>query len=327
MKTPAIFLAGLAAAACSSVPIELRPPDPLVATALPASEFPGAPRLLAGFDARTPETRWNGGDRILFGLRLRKGDTTKRWLLQLEVIVGDRMRSVLDGEEVELTIFEERQWSYTAVIGGERKQIAIDSKMSLVEVKVHDEDGTVLGKSLVRLPAELMSRGLLPGIECALAHQDGGGDFRSFGSVEEVRPMAEGLISLIALLDVVQNDSVLEEYFWQVVQKPSVWSVIAGFGVTASLTASLEKSVLVRELPPGLPAAGQAYAMPLRVDVNGDPALVADVISVDAQRPFALCGGIVAASARHPGDEGLRFDVQLLAARLGELARSRGQYR
>ena len=159
---------------------------------------------------------------------------------------------------------------------------------------------------------------LLPGIESALAHAARGSDFMSFENIDEVRPMAEGLISLIALLDVVQNDSVLEEYFWQVVQKPSIWSVIAGFGVRASLIASLEKSVLVPTLPRPLPYAGKAYAMPLRVDVNDSPALLADVIAVDAARPYALCGGIVAASARHPTDDSIAFDVQLLAARVGD---------
>ncbi len=129
--------------------------------------------------------------------------------------------------------------------------------------------------------------------------------------------MAEGLIALIALLDVVQNDDVLEDYFWQVVQKPSVWSVIAALGVRASLNASLEKSVPIDRLPSHMPSHGRAFAMPLMVDVNDTPALVADVIAVESGRPFSLCGGIVAAAARHPSDPSLNFDVQLLAARLG----------
>lgn len=318
MKSISTVLVGLLLTACSAIPIELRAPDPRVATSLRLSEFPGAYALLHEFDTRRGDTEWQEGDSVLFGLRLRKGEDTHRWLLRLAV-VGEKISGYLD-TDTDVAILEERRWSYTAIIGDDKQQIPIESGMRLIGVSVHDEHGKQLGTSLVKLPADLMSRGLLPGIECALAHQNAGGDFQSFATAADVRPMAEGLISLIALLDVVQNDSVLEDYFWQVVQKPSIWSVIAEFGVRATLTASLEKSVPVPNLPLHLPPTERAFAMPLRVDVNDNPALLADVIAVSAQRPFGLCGGIVAASARHPTDPSLTFDVQLLAARLASKA-------
>ncbi|MCR9247644.1 MAG: hypothetical protein NXI31_21675 [bacterium] len=313
-------LPALLLTACATAPLELQAPDPGLAISVGPNDFPGAARLMAGFDHRSEQPFWQSGDQLLFGLRLQRGEEFRRWLLLLEVVVGDGMPRPAGADESfpKFELFEKRQWSYHAMVKGERRKIGVDSRTALVSVVVHDENAKPLGKSLVKLPAELMGKGLLPGIEAARAHQSQGGTFEEFESLEEVRPMAEGLIALIALLDVVQNDEVLEDYFWEVVQKPSIWSVIAGFGVRASLTASLEKSVPVQALPAPLPPTVKAFAMPLRVDVNDTAALVADVIAVDAQRPYALCGGIIAATARHPSIEDLTFGVQLLAARLGK---------
>lgn len=308
------------ASACHTAPTPLDRPASDVFTTLPAAEFPGADALLQGFDGRQNGTAWDSGDRVLFGLRLRKGETVHRWLLSLTLVLGDRLLARVgsgdDGTALD-TIMPQHSWSYTAEIADERREIPIKSKMSLVSVEVYDAHGARLGKSLVHLPRDLMAHGLLAGIECALRHGRGGGDFRSFDDEGAVRPMAKGLIALIALLNVVQNDEVLEEYFWLVVQQPSLWSVIAGLGVSATLTASLEQSIAVTDLPMQLPQTHPAYAMPLRVDVNDTPALLADVIAVDPARPYGLCAGIVAASARHPTNADIRFDVQLLAARLG----------
>ncbi|MCA8977459.1 MAG: hypothetical protein KDC98_22240 [Planctomycetes bacterium] len=313
-----ILVGALMLAACQSPPIELATPASQVFASMPHSEFPGAGSLLSGFDSRHEDGEWRAGDEVLFGLRLKKGSTVHRWLLLLSVIGAEAERGQAgtgDGPGQGTTW--QQQWTFTAEIDGKRRQIPITSEMCRVAVRVCDENGAQLGRSEVELPCELMSHGLLAGIECALAHQRNGADFQSFASEAEVRPMAIGLVSLIALLQVVQNDDVLEDYFWLVVQKPSVWSVIKGMGVAASLRASPERSTPVSRLPPALPAAWPAYAMPLRVDVNDTAALLADVIAVQPTRPYALCAGIVAAAARHPTQQDLRFDVQLLAARLG----------
>jgi hypothetical protein len=321
-RRPSPLIAPLLLLACTGPPVPLAPPGPPLRSPFPTmtpAEFPGAGALLLGFDDRTGATPWQSGDAVLFGLRLTKGDTVHRWLLRLTVLIGDgdRVSGKLGGADVRGAVqFGPRQWTYTAMIAGKRRELPVCSDLALVRVEVCDEAGARLGKSVVELPRDLMGHGLLRGIECALRHRQNGGDFRSFASEDDVRPMAEGLIALVALLHVVQHDKVLEDYFWLVVQRPSLWSVVQGLGVTASLTASPEQSVLTPLLPAGLPLAWPAYAMPMRVDVNDEPALLVDVLATDPARPYGLCAGIVAATARHPTDQGLRFDVQLLAARL-----------
>ena len=203
-------------------------------------------------------------------------------------------------------------------IDGESRTIPIESAMTLVKVSVHDAHGKQLGESTISLPRDLMAHGLLPAIESALRHKvEGRGIADEFENEATARPWITGIISLMALLRVVQNDEVLKDYFWLVVQKPSVWSVISELGIRASLFTPLEKSAPIGPLPGHIPPTSPAYAMPMRISVNDTPALLADVLVVGPGRPYSLCGGIIAASARHPTDNDLRLDIQLLAARNG----------
>jgi hypothetical protein len=165
----------------------------------------------------------------------------------------------------------------------------------------------------VPLPADLLSDGLLPAVQKGLALRpaaDAGQAVRE----EDIKPLVGAIIGMMALLNVVQEDKVLSEYFWQVVEKPGVFSVIANFGVKVSIRMPFENSLPVKELPAHLPVTGPAFAVPLQVDVNGNPALLVRILAADPARPYALCGGMVAATARHPTDPGLQFDVILLAA-------------
>lgn len=310
--------------ACASAPLELRAPNPELAVTVAPGEFPGAGRLATGFDARTTDRAWRAGDTVVFGLRLQQGESAQRWLLRLRVLPSPRFTvETKNGTTTDGVKFLglHRSWNYTAKVDGELREVEVESGIVRVAVSVHDPDGSPLGDSIVSLPADLMTNGLLPGIETAMrleASTTGNDPLPPRTSLEDLRPMAEGLIALLALLDVVQNDSVLQGYFWQVVQKPSLWSVIRTMGVSASLTASPERSVRLEQLPEAILPTDRAFAMPLRVDVNDTPALLADVIAIDSARPYALCSGIIAASARHPTEKDLTFEVRLLAARLGK---------
>lgn len=282
--------------------------------------FPGAGKLLSGFSPRTKDPTWQKGDAALFGLELTKGEQVHRWLLHLEVLDLARIAGTDNhGNHFDLPILHERSsWGYTSTIRGEPRQLTVQSDMREVAVRVCDADGAELGRSQVKLPIDLMTHGLTAAIACALEHYRRDPEFAKFEDVAEVQPMVEGLVALIALLNVVQNDHVLEDYFWEVVQKPSLWSVVTSLGVSASITGELQKSVPATDMPHHMTDGYPAFVMPLRVDVNDAPALLADIVAVDPSRPYGLCGGIVGATARHPTQKDLRFTVNLLAARIAE---------
>lgn len=317
-----LFPTVLLFAACAAAPEpELVTPAATVHAA--TAGFPGADALLRGFSPRTKATSWQKGDAVLFGLELTKGSQVHRWLLHLEVQDMDRIVGTgSDGRHYDVPILkEQRAWSYNATIRGEKREMTVQSAMRDVAVRVCDANGTELGASKVKLPVGLMTSGLVRAVTTAIAHHRHDPEFQNFQDPSEVQPMVEGLVALIALLNVVQNDHVLEPYFWEVVQKPSIWSVVTGLGVSASITGELQNSVPATDLPYHMTDGHPAFVMPLHVDVNGAPALLADVATVDPNRPYGLCGGIVGATARHPTRKDLQFTVRLLAARLGDETR------
>ena len=55
----------------------------------------------------------------------------------------------------------------------------------------------------------------------------------------------------------------------------------------------------------------------MRLLVNDAPGLDAELLVGCSEQPFALCGAILSAVARHPTDPGREFSMLLLAARRG----------
>lgn len=344
-------------AACSTTPV-LQPlaPPPSSLAELGPQEFPGAARLLRGFDAPVDAGEWHIDDRVLFGLRLRKGDEVHRWLLQLDVALARepaqssfrrRLAAATSDQQRQLVQagmdswegnFKRRSWPYTVTTADGTVEHIASSAMLMVAVSVYEADGTQIGRSLVSLPAELLGKGVLRAADLATAAASAGGrpaqargvirdadpagrpaaadDDDGDAAGSSLRPQVEAIVAMLSLLRVVQEDDVLAGYFWQVIEKPGLWSVLTHLGVKASIQVAFERSVEADGMPAHLPALGRAVVVPMRIDVNGSPALYADVLATDARRPFALCGGMVQASAHHPNDPSLQFDLALLAARL-----------
>jgi hypothetical protein len=123
---------------------------------------------------------------------------------------------------------------------------------------------------------------------------------------------AEATLTAVALLRVVQDDDVLAALLWQVIEKPSVWSVVASLGVSVTLQPQFFVAEHVEQ-----PACGgvKPWRLPMSVVVNDQPALQTELFVAPAVRPFALCGGILGITAWHPRDPSRQASLLLLAAR------------
>ena len=311
MKRLTARIVPLLCAGCAAAPAPIAAPSPSTVPTLGAGEFPGLPDR--AFDARSDDPTWQSGDAVVFALRLRKGDEVRRWLLRLEVLVGEELVALQDnGAEGTIAFWQERTWEYEVTVRGEREQRQLRSRVLLVGVHVADEQGRELTRSVVQLPSTFLGRGLLPAIEQSLAAAASAAP-----APLDAEPVVGAMLGAMSLLHVVQEDDALATYFWQVVEKPSVWSLLTNLGVRATLSMPFEQSVRAERLPDGLPPTREAFLVPLRIDVNGSPALLADVLACDASRPYALSGGMIAATARHPSDADLTFELQLVSARCG----------
>ncbi|HEB51882.1 MAG TPA: hypothetical protein ENI87_01370 [bacterium] len=269
--------------------------------ALDARGFPAPASLLRGFDRRDVGGGWAVGDEVLFGLRLDKGGRRRNWLLRLRVLEPEAGVAGGDAQE------GDAEWSLR--VNGKLEHFA--SRVAGVEAVVMDEAGGVIGRSRTLLPRDFLSRGIAGA--CAIADRARRGLRRVPGAAAGRRPLAEATVCAISLLQVVQEDSVLAPLLWEVVEKPSVWSVVRNLGARVVLQPKFHD---VRTVPS--PVSGNCdatWALPIGLAVNGEPALAIELFVTDAASPYSLAGGLLGATARHPRDPGVSFSLLLLSAR------------
>lgn len=265
-----------------------------------AADFPAPASLLRGFDSRQPKGPWRVGDEVLFGLRLRRAGAVKHWLLRLRVLEVAAVSA--DGEALDPV-----DWSLR--INGQVQEFA--SAVCRAEVVVMDENGVELGRSQPLLPRDFLDTGMASA--CRLVRTRTIRRQAKLDEGPELRPLAEATVSAVALLQVVQEDSVLAPILWQVIEKPSVWSVVRNMGVNVMMRPSFHRVSRARSPVPAV--RDPAYRLPIALEVNATPALNLELYVTESTPPFSLAGGLLGATASHPTDPNLDFSLLLLSAR------------
>ncbi len=299
------FLLTCAAACAGPAVMTLSPPPP----ALSPADFPGRARLLDGFAPLADGApQWLPGDAVLFGLRLRRGDDCRHWLLHLRL---DEIDAVDDrGEPLPPVHWE-------LLVDGAPQRFT--SAQAHVTATVTDRDGNRLGSSTSAVPRDFLVRGFGPAcrpVAAALGRHPGIAGSDAFYAAIETRPLAEAVVSAMAMLACVQRDAVLAEILWQVVQRPSWWSVVGNLGVSIVVRPRFHATVAAAAPVAGLPHEG-LWRVPVELLVNDAPALDVELVVGTTRPPFVLGAGIVGAVARHPRDPSIEFSLLLLAARRG----------
>jgi hypothetical protein len=297
---PAVCLSAAAWLGGCRGPAPLALAEPLQVD-IPASAFPGAAAILSGFDPAEPDSAWRTGDQVLFGLRLMIDGEERHWLLHLRLLAP-----VGDGAAIE--------WPLR--VNGEERVYA--SRQARVEVAVHDGDGKLLGSSSPLVPADFLATGFAAACDLVKARQQAlpDGPQSAFYDGLDIEPLARATVSAMALLRVVEHDAVLAPLLWQVLERPSLWSVLGNLGARVVVRPRFHAAV---ELPV---AAGFAtpWRVPLQLLVNDELALSVEATVDRPAPPFALAGGFVGALARHPRKSGRALVLRLLAARRGPAA-------
>ena len=112
-----------------------------------------------------------------------------------------------------------------------------------------------------------------------------------------------------AAMAIPGNQHVLE----QVIQKPSVWSVVRHFGVRTNLSFNWQD---VQVAPEGKAAVQQpVYLLPVRLSLNNVLAVNANLAVSEPRPPLQASAGIVAICAEHPTAPDRRLFIRLLSAR------------
>ncbi len=171
-----------------------------------------------------------------------------------------------------------------------------------IEIAVFDRDGHPRGRSTHAIRRMHLTAGLHPAAcELLIPHRH--------LEPDETGPILSGVLALREILRIVAEDETLSRLLWQVVERPSPWSVIRHLGVHPSLALGpVEPSA---DAPPG---AGRALRTAISLTLNGAPSLRCSVATVEPRAPYSVSGGILSLVAERPGDGRLRFELHLLSA-------------
>jgi hypothetical protein len=291
-------------------------PAPAATTANVAptpADFPAANAVLSGFDEVALHGEWRAGDELLFGIRLTNGGERRHWLLHVRLTEPQAIARPGEGESTG-GLLAPAVWN----IGVDGRDRQFSSSICRALATVYDHDGSVLGRSEPRLLRDFLAAGFANACAMVVERRRALGPVHaasSFYDGVDPTPFAAATIAAIALLQVVQEDRVLAKILWEVVQKPSAWSVLANLGVRVTIQPRFHEARPVASPLPG--GHGPAFVVPFALAVNDRPALDIDLCVVPSAVPIALGGGVVAATAHHPQDAGIELAMLLLAARRG----------
>ena len=283
---------------------------------LDAGDFPAPGHVLRGFDYRHAEAPWLVGDEVLFGLRLRKEESLQHWLLRIRLVELE----AVDDEGQPLSSVSWRLRSNGRIVNHR-------SRLCRAEVSIMDEEGNEMATSRPLLPRDFLSRGIASACQMMYSHTHRGDtgevptNFANKGL--DPKPVEQAMVCAIALMQVVQEDSVLSPILWEVIEKPSVWSVVTSMGISVVVSPKFYR---VDEAPCPVPGLHEkTWRLPISLHVNEQNALNLDMFVTDSSSPFGLAGGVLGAVARHPTKASVDFSLLLLSARRGSGAVTAGR--
>lgn len=319
MRSPTLptLLACLLAAACAVDTKVAWAPDVAPLQTFDRSQFPGAAALLAGFAAADAEgaaaqrgaaAQLRRGDAALFGLEVQNGGEVERRLLLLEVVEMPIEYAIDDDERLLLELREHR---FVEMTWKQRDGASVSRRYRISPVSIRIRQFDADGRERSATQAEMFEETLQAGFWPLTFDEDDDLIARGLDPIDQ-RMMAVLLLTTVQRLG--SGDPTLKKLLFELVETPSILSVIFHFGVDLSIESG---SGSPGPAIAGLPGGEEIRLLPLELRINGSPALHADLALAPPRAPLAVAGGVVGAVARHPSDAGRVALLHLLATRRG----------
>ena len=274
------------------------------------------------------------GDQVTFAITLQQGERTRDW--RLEVTVTSVVQKIVLSWR-RLTPFEERvqpgperrrereRWQAEHPAGLD--DMDAESAVAGLAITAFDAAGNHLGNATSSALVERLRRGLLPA--CRAGHRpretmrgrvDAGlaAPLLELDDVayDDVQTVAAGVALCEELFRILQANQVTRQILREVLELPSLWSIVTNWGVRVGFTADFFAATPVD--PQLFPAAGrELWSVPLVVLLNGEPGFVARVVVGPSGSPDGAVAGIYGVIARHPSDATRNVVVRLAASRRG----------
>jgi hypothetical protein len=285
MSTPTSGSAALlvALAACAGTPqAPASRPEPVSWDGL-ARE-----KLLQGFDAPGEDAGVGLFDRVLLGLSLSSPRLSDRWMLDV-LCIGK----------------SNRVFTITWTADGEEPR-TLRTSASTYLISLFDAEGLKLGDSMVAAPTECLSHGFVAA--CASA-----GRVAPPASFDE--PLARGVAAMLALVQTIQEDRLLADILWKVVDKPGLFTFLTTWSTTVQVTPEFEHAT--REPNPLDGPWGElgAWSFPYVLAYGGKPLLRGRMLVTEPRTPLTVAGGLISMDGYRVSDPETRFELRVLAAR------------
>lgn len=261
--------------------------------------FAKAATLLDGMDEARPGALVAAGDRALFGVRLLDGEDHREWFLRVTALQDEEALAPVDAPT---TIAQLLASTRPAFLGWRPGQYVLQPqpvRSERLRIEVFAGDLALLGDEEVAVTG-LLFHGAVAGCQGASSivppPRNG------------VSPQTSAVFALGDVMRVVKETDSLMAILREVARLPPLWTLLRG--VKVSLGTELAMAV-----PVPTPDGSVAFSFPMRILINGHPALLCTVTATDPAPPVRVCGGFTRLVAQDPDDAERRVVLTLLAAR------------
>ncbi len=257
--------------------------------------------ILPGVELAGTREEWQIGDRVLISVKAIKPESVITRLVLVE------LTNELDAKGT----------GYESSGGkGAARKYAFKSDVAHTKITLFDEMGAKIGDAVGRFPVKLLGYGPYDGAEPMIGHENAlsDDDFLAKLPDAEFDRVMRGWGALFTFNGSLGKKGPFKQMLEDVIVKPSLLRMI--FHPTAGLTFGANKWP-TREETSELGRPLTAIRVPLELTISDRPALNGELLAAEPVAPLSLCGGLIRASGRRPGDESVRVELELLGAARG----------
>jgi hypothetical protein len=301
------------AAAAGSESAPIAPVVPLPAVPIWAS---GHGVALGQFADPADTTASRTGDTVTFLVSLRERNDVRQWLVQFQIADptdAERKRKPPLDLFIQLNGGEKLWFSNS-------HRLALDIQTTGPFSSAHPGDVPATKPARTMISPDLLGLGLDQSCRASIKW------FRNFTgaapkekppapSLEEQRVLIGFFPALMAFFEGVEKTPGLRDILWDIVEKPSVWSIVRRGGRVDGGFEFKETPTLVDLGSERLGTAAEVFRMPLKMALNDQPALRCALIVTAPKPPLLTCAGIIGIEADPPEESAKHLSIRLIASR------------
>ena len=249
-------------------------------------------------------SRWASEDGCVFEVIQRDGRTLRRWYL---LVRPDDEASGIEMGTAQMTLAEEDR----------TVEIPLFFHHALVTVAPEGREVAQAREALLPLISANLGYTITANetLKTAYDELDAAGALTEDAQDRYTSASMRPAIALLSLFQGVQEHPELSEILREVVDAPSILSIILAGGLKLSLEADLESAARC-ECPVGDAHFQPGVRFPASLNANGELALEMEIFATESVRPVHLTGGLVGLRAWLPGNESHSVELKLVGARI-----------